>query len=49
MGKFDLEKEAVSGSLFSTSAGQNEMLEIFAYEESKMNVLEFTALKISIL
>jgi hypothetical protein len=32
------EKEAVSGSVFSTTAGHNEMPEIFPYEENKMKV-----------
>jgi len=49
LGKCDLEKEAVDGSVFYSTASQNEMLEIFPYEENKMNVLEFTALKIGIL
>jgi len=45
MGKFDLEKEAVSGSVFSTTDGQNEISELFPYEENKMNILDFIALK----
>jgi hypothetical protein len=49
VGKFDLEKDAVSGSLFSITAGQNEISEIFPYEENKMNVLDFTVLKNGIL
>jgi len=47
--KCDLEKEAVSGSVFCTTASQNEMSEMFPYEENKMNFLEFTAVKIGIL
>jgi hypothetical protein len=47
--KCDLEKEAVSGSVFSATASQNEMSGMFPYEENKMRVLEFTALKTGII
>jgi hypothetical protein len=49
VGKFDLEKEAVSGSLFSITAGQNKISEIFPYEENKTKVLDFPVLKNGIL